>query len=878
MKRMLTMLLVCVMALSLTVPVLAGQSYTISTYNVKWGATDVGDTCRAIAEDYFRDREYTLTVVPNDFSDTSASMSARIGDDVYKFELNVIYPVLQAKKIPDIAMDNPKAADRNTISDYIFEYRDLINTSDTYKNAWGTAPEFKLDRKVLTEYEPPCTITVEQQVAGQRIVQTCKVVGEIEPHQPQITEAYVKYNCVDLAAVWAGIAKDCLPDGYTNVSQAPTNLESDQYTMIVSWNEYNYYVTVFVVHPEFKTAKIPSIMSTDPENVSEQTLLEYIYKFNMLTQVNQEYENARGRAPVFKLEKYSAIGYEKSGKTYSLVQTYLGKEMRQSLIVVGAKPPVPYFYVDDKGIVYCNPDTVEYAMTANATQWTPIKYESTIGASLYGKTIYVRTPKSEYMAPSDPITYRIKGTQDQPEHALVLAATSFQVRVVNAYDYVDCEFSIDGGKTWDSQTVWNNRTPKTSYTVSVRQRATSIYFPSAIVSATITTAEGAITKLESSAKTINNFTYLTVNGTVKLDTASETVLTGAYTLKDLQDIRNEIVAAAQHYQVVTMLNVLIEAEENDIRNYTTTSFSMPDTNELGTVQLRLNAPQFIAVRDVKTTNITITTNPSDGAAYKLRSGASAVYKVTTRGDGGPTKIIFPWAIAQQEDLDSLTINYTPINGSGTRALKYLSSGGQIIFNLPGDGYFSITDFNRMYYMPFSDCYTTWAAPYIYYGYANQLVNGVGKGLFDPNGTVSRAQLLTLLARMTRGNTAIFNGLESQFKDVKTDAWYTQYINYLDAQGYLDYYASERLNPNTPVTREEVAYLVTRIFQYKGIIWQAGDYVDRGSIANYALNSVDILYTLGIMEGDDQHMFNPTSNLTRAELVAILYRVDKVLIQ
>ena len=70
--------------------------------------------------------------------------------------------------------------------------------------------------------------------------------------------------------------------------------------------------------------------------------------------------------------------------------------------------------------------------------------------------------------------------------------------------------------------------------------------------------------------------------------------------------------------------------------------------------------------------------------------------------------------------------------------------------------------------PFSDVPSgAWYEDSVQYAYENGLMNGVGGGRFNPNGTATRAMVVTILYRMAgepSSNQIIFN-------DVPLDAWY-----------------------------------------------------------------------------------------------------------
>ena len=77
--------------------------------------------------------------------------------------------------------------------------------------------------------------------------------------------------------------------------------------------------------------------------------------------------------------------------------------------------------------------------------------------------------------------------------------------------------------------------------------------------------------------------------------------------------------------------------------------------------------------------------------------------------------------------------------------------------------------------PFDDAESAdWFYAYVVYVYENGLMNGVSDTLFDPNGTVTRAQLVTILWRLD-GEPAVNYALP--FDDVASGAWYAEAVRW-----------------------------------------------------------------------------------------------------
>ena len=157
------------------------------------------------------------------------------------------------------------------------------------------------------------------------------------------------------------------------------------------------------------------------------------------------------------------------------------------------------------------------------------------------------------------------------------------------------------------------------------------------------------------------------------------------------------------------------------------------------------------------------------------------------------------------------------------------------------------------------------------------INGVSDNLFAPNQNLSRGMLVTILYRMD-GEKAVTNA--SAFSDVVKDSWYEKAVNWAAANGIVYGYDDGRFGPNDMVTRQQMAAILWRYAQYKGLDVAANgavlpDFPDRNEIATWAGEAVSWAYSRGVMTGKTGGKLDPNGNATRAEAAVMLYRFLKL---
>lgn len=169
-------------------------------------------------------------------------------------------------------------------------------------------------------------------------------------------------------------------------------------------------------------------------------------------------------------------------------------------------------------------------------------------------------------------------------------------------------------------------------------------------------------------------------------------------------------------------------------------------------------------------------------------------------------------------------------------------------------------------------YTAWYHDGIHYALENGLMVGVSDTQFDPDGKVTRAQLVTILWRM-EGKPAASTA--TAFKDVIAGAWYADAVAWANGCGIVKGYAENTFGTDDSITRQDMVTILYRYLQYKGGT-PTGDkdligMIDAGDVAGYAMDAVRWAYGNGLVQGMTATTLAPKNNTTRAQFATILLR-------
>jgi hypothetical protein len=162
----------------------------------------------------------------------------------------------------------------------------------------------------------------------------------------------------------------------------------------------------------------------------------------------------------------------------------------------------------------------------------------------------------------------------------------------------------------------------------------------------------------------------------------------------------------------------------------------------------------------------------------------------------------------------------------------------------------------------------WGRDAIDYVVLRGLFNGVSKDEFSPNGTMTRAMLVTVLSRLAgeSGKGA------STYTDVNANAWFAASVAWAEENGIVD--AGGKFRPDDKATREEMADMLYRFADmlYKKIdITGAKDFTDSAKVNSKYTDAVKFCTASGIIGGYSDGSIKPQNSATRAEVATMIKR-------
>ena len=158
---------------------------------------------------------------------------------------------------------------------------------------------------------------------------------------------------------------------------------------------------------------------------------------------------------------------------------------------------------------------------------------------------------------------------------------------------------------------------------------------------------------------------------------------------------------------------------------------------------------------------------------------------------------------------------------------------------------------------------------------NGLFNGTAVDTFSPDDAMTRAMLVTVLWRLD-GKTEATKA--SSFVDVPANEYYTDAVAWAAENGIVNGVDATHFAPNDEVTREQIAAILFRYAENKGVDTSKradlNAFPDANKVSDYAKDALAWANAEGLVKGSKENgkdYLDPTGSATRAQVATILAR-------
>ncbi|MBQ9986507.1 MAG: S-layer homology domain-containing protein [Oscillospiraceae bacterium] len=164
----------------------------------------------------------------------------------------------------------------------------------------------------------------------------------------------------------------------------------------------------------------------------------------------------------------------------------------------------------------------------------------------------------------------------------------------------------------------------------------------------------------------------------------------------------------------------------------------------------------------------------------------------------------------------------------------------------------------------------WFAGSVYYSYLNGLMRGVSSDKFAPGAAISRAMAATLLNRLAGEPLA---EQSNKFADASGGEWWLGAAEWANETGVIPSSEGNRFSPDAPISREALAQAMYNCGKLMKLDMsrraELEQFTDSRKISDKNRDAVSWAVANGIFKGNADGSFNPSGNVTRAEMTMVL---------
>ena len=352
----------------------------------------------------------------------------------------------------------------------------------------------------------------------------------------------------------------------------------------------------------------------------------------------------------------------------------------------------------------------------------------------------------------------------------------------------------------------------------------------------------------------------------------------------------------------------IGSDENE-KVYPTLQAAIDAANDNDTITLKQDCAENVTVsRNVKFTlnngGKSFTGAISAGSRYNMTTAdkqGNTEYTFIHVGGGSSSSISAPTtyavnvnaatngAVAADKKTASkgttVTVTASPSKGYVVDAVKVVDKDGKDVAVTEKDGKYVFTmpasavtvtgsfkaETPAPVALPFTDVKSgNWFYDAVKYAYAQGLMTGTSATTFAPNGTMNRAMIVTVLYRLEK-SPAVTGA--SKFTDVPAGQWYSDAVAWAAANKIVNGYDETTFGPMNAVTREQMAAILFRYEQVKGLEnvtleENLNRFPDQNKISAYAIPALQWAVGQKIINGNADGTLDPTGTATRAQVAQI----------
>lgn len=163
-------------------------------------------------------------------------------------------------------------------------------------------------------------------------------------------------------------------------------------------------------------------------------------------------------------------------------------------------------------------------------------------------------------------------------------------------------------------------------------------------------------------------------------------------------------------------------------------------------------------------------------------------------------------------------------------------------------------------------YQDWFAGNVEQAVGLGLLKGIGDNKFDPGSEVRRGQFVVVLANIAGVDLDGFSG-DTPFADVSPDAYYAKAVQWASQRGIANGSGNGLFDPESTISRQEMCSLLYRFMGLQPVGGYTA-FDDDGQISSWAKDAVYACRAAGLINGVGDNRFDPLGTASRAQACVV----------
>ena len=167
----------------------------------------------------------------------------------------------------------------------------------------------------------------------------------------------------------------------------------------------------------------------------------------------------------------------------------------------------------------------------------------------------------------------------------------------------------------------------------------------------------------------------------------------------------------------------------------------------------------------------------------------------------------------------------------------------------------------------------WYVSEVAYCVSKGYIKGMNDTTFAPNNKLTRAEFLTLLAKVDGVDLTQYDTTDTGFEDVKTSHWYNEVVAWAVENELTSGISETKFGPNNSITRSQLARFFKLYTEKKGYDVSAkadlSTFVDADKVQGWAADSVEWAVAMNLISGVGNDKLDPNATATRAQAARMI---------